>query len=190
MDWNSILNWKLLVGSHSFPGPDGGTCINEAAVVVAGFRYRKVECFEDLPRCFSKVLASWAMLINDTTDLDEERAKLLPYVTRLAGSADTLAVEKQRAILIYEGIIKAEKSLALSTAAWCQLGTLAEIKRSRSIADLADLVTHQTRLALTETKLRLLDEAFAIGKQAEPIEVALIKERVEAAKVMERANVV
>jgi hypothetical protein len=22
MDWNNILNWKLLVGSHEFPGPN------------------------------------------------------------------------------------------------------------------------------------------------------------------------
>jgi len=27
-----ILNWKLKQGSHVFPGKDGGTCINEAAV--------------------------------------------------------------------------------------------------------------------------------------------------------------
>jgi hypothetical protein len=29
--FNTILNWKLPEGSHDFPGPDGGTCINEAA---------------------------------------------------------------------------------------------------------------------------------------------------------------
>jgi hypothetical protein len=34
--FNHILNWKLLVGSHEFPGKDGGTCINEAAVIAAG----------------------------------------------------------------------------------------------------------------------------------------------------------
>jgi hypothetical protein len=35
--FETILNWKLLDGSHDFPGPDGGTCINEAAIVAAGF---------------------------------------------------------------------------------------------------------------------------------------------------------
>ncbi len=30
--FDHILNWRLLPGSHAFPGPDGGTCINEAAV--------------------------------------------------------------------------------------------------------------------------------------------------------------
>ena len=35
--FDHILNWKLKAGSHQFPGPDGGTCINEAALVAAGF---------------------------------------------------------------------------------------------------------------------------------------------------------
>lgn len=38
----SMENWKLLSGSHTFPGPEGGTCINEAAIVAAGFPYREV----------------------------------------------------------------------------------------------------------------------------------------------------
>ena len=36
-EFDHILNWKLLGGSHVFPGTDGGTCINEAAIVAAGF---------------------------------------------------------------------------------------------------------------------------------------------------------
>ena len=34
--FDHILNWKLKAGSHPFPGKDGGTCINEAALVAAG----------------------------------------------------------------------------------------------------------------------------------------------------------
>ena len=30
--FDHILNWKLKEGSHPFPGKDGGTCINEAAM--------------------------------------------------------------------------------------------------------------------------------------------------------------
>ena len=33
--FDHILNWRLLRGSHEFPGKDGGTCINEAAVIAA-----------------------------------------------------------------------------------------------------------------------------------------------------------
>ncbi len=40
--FDHLLNWTLQKGSHQFPGPDGGTCINEAAVVAAGFPYRRV----------------------------------------------------------------------------------------------------------------------------------------------------
>jgi hypothetical protein len=40
--FDHILNWTLKKGSHPFPGPDGGTCINEAALVAAGFEYEPI----------------------------------------------------------------------------------------------------------------------------------------------------
>ena len=40
--FDHILNWKLQPGSHPFPGKEGGTCINEAAIVAAGFEYQPV----------------------------------------------------------------------------------------------------------------------------------------------------
>ena len=53
-DFDHILNWKLKAGSHPFPGKDGGTCINEGALVAAGFEYRPVRRVEDMPKCFSR----------------------------------------------------------------------------------------------------------------------------------------
>ena len=59
-DFDHILNWKLLRGSHDFPGPKGGTCINEAAVVACGLPYQRIGSVEgnaelllapDLPAC-------------------------------------------------------------------------------------------------------------------------------------------
>ena len=38
--FDHILHWKLTHGSHPFPGKNGGTCINEAAIVAAGFEYQ------------------------------------------------------------------------------------------------------------------------------------------------------
>jgi len=97
-DFNPILHWKLLAGSHEFPGPDGGTCINEAAIVAAGFAYREVGSVEDCPPCFSRPLAAYALSLNDRIDNDElRRALLMPFVTRLAGSADCDEVENRRA---------------------------------------------------------------------------------------------
>ena len=63
--FDHILNWTLKAGSHWFPGPDGGTCINEAALVAAGFEYRRVRTVEDMPECFSRPICRYAMHLND-----------------------------------------------------------------------------------------------------------------------------
>jgi len=96
--FDHILNWKLQPGSHPFPGRDGGTCINEAAIVAAGFEYQPVRRVEDMPDCFSRPICKLAMQLNDYAS-DAERQRLLPFVTRLA-CADTPAVEAQRTAYI------------------------------------------------------------------------------------------
>jgi hypothetical protein len=97
-DFDHILNWKLKAGSHPFPGPDGGTCINEAALVACGFEYRAVSTVHSMPGCFSRPICTLAMQLNDAAS-DAERQRLMPFVTRLA-CADTREVERQRAALI------------------------------------------------------------------------------------------
>src|SRR5918995_590978 len=92
--FDTILNWKLKRGSHKFPGPDGGTCINEAAIVAAGFPYQSVHFVEMMPACFSRPICRLAMHLNDLAT-DEQRQQLLPFVARLA-CADTAKVERER----------------------------------------------------------------------------------------------
>jgi hypothetical protein len=92
--FDHILNWKLKQGSHPFPGKDGGTCINEAAIVAAGFPYQPVRSVEDMPACFSRPICRLAMQLNDEAS-NEERQHLLSFVSRLA-CADTLKVEQER----------------------------------------------------------------------------------------------
>jgi hypothetical protein len=96
--FDHILNWRLKPGSHKFPGPDGGTCINEAAIVAAGFPYRPVRCVEEMPACFSRPICRLAMRLNDEAT-DKQRQRLLPFVTRLA-CADTEQVEWEREAFI------------------------------------------------------------------------------------------
>src|SRR3712207_5967822 len=96
--FDHILNWTLKVGSHPFPGKDGGTCINEAAIVAAGFEYQPVRRVEDIPECFSRPICRLAMRLNDEAT-DKERQRLLPFVTRLA-CADAPEVERERATYI------------------------------------------------------------------------------------------
>src|SRR5918997_4237325 len=92
--FDHILNWKLKRGSHTFPGTDGGPCINEAAIVAAGFPYQPVRSVQDMPACFSRPICTLAMYLNDWSS-DEERQQLLPFVTRLA-CADTAEIERER----------------------------------------------------------------------------------------------
>jgi len=96
--FSHILNWRLQHGSHTFPGQDGGTCINEAAIVAAGFPYQPVRSAENMPDCFSRPICRLAMQLNDQAS-DAERQLLLPFVTRLA-CADTAKVEWEREVYI------------------------------------------------------------------------------------------
>src|SRR3954454_23827654 len=96
--FDHILNWTLKAGSHPFPGKDGGTCINEAALVAAGFEYRPICRVREMPECFSRPICRFAMWLNDMAS-DTERQRLLPFVTRLA-CADTLTVECIRELYI------------------------------------------------------------------------------------------
>ena len=96
--FDHILNWKLKRGSHQFPGKDGGTCINEAALIAAGFEYRPIHDASQMPGCFSCPICHFAMMLNDRAS-DGERQLLLPFVTRLA-CADRPEVERERAAYI------------------------------------------------------------------------------------------
>jgi hypothetical protein len=97
--FHHLLHWKLLQGSHRFPGPDGGTCINEAALIAAGFAYKPIRCATDMPDCFSRPICQFAMKLNDHAN-DQDRQRLLPFVTRLA-CADTREIERARATYIW-----------------------------------------------------------------------------------------
>ena len=108
--FDHILNWKLKQGSHRFPGPDGGTCINEAALVAAGFPYKPIAHVSQLPRCFSRPICQLAMWLNDMAS-DEDRQLLLPYVTRLA-CADTWEIERQRETYIRSQMPRGTLSIA------------------------------------------------------------------------------
>lgn len=110
--FGSMLTWKLKHGSHEFPGPDGGTCINEAAIVAAGFPYRSVQSADDCPPCFSHPISSYTIALNDIMPMSARQKLIMPFVLRLAGTADTEIVETQREAYISE----ATKTLILPIA--------------------------------------------------------------------------
>lgn len=101
------LNWNLLNGSHEFPGPDGGTCINEAAIIARGFEYKVVRTSDDFPPCFSKVIGQFALCLNDAIlDEDTRNRVLMPFVVRLAGTKDRVTVERRRARFMMEKMFR------------------------------------------------------------------------------------
>lgn len=182
---SDALQWKLLRHSHDFPGPDGGTCINEAAMVVAGLAYRRVSVLEDIPKCFSPVLATYAMRLNDDMP-DDQRQKLIPFVPRLAGSRDRLEVEFTRAMLIINRTraeITRDAQQLLPPLSWYPTYQHLDVL-IRTVAHAAIVTAGASCLAPRhwDTAISILGNAFMIGKQAEPIELSLIIERAEQAK--------
>lgn len=189
MDWNPILNWRLLAFSHDFPGPDGGTCIAEVAIVAAGFEYRSVSSAIDLPPCFSLPIGQFFIGINDLMPDDLRQELLMPYVERLAGTADTWDVEIQRVRYL---MAAAEKWAAVTTAvsAWAtkeevaaSLAHAAARAAALGAAVAAERAGEEAYGAFWKTEvIPVCDGLLAIGNQAEPVEHALIVQRTEAIK--------
>lgn len=175
-----LCQWELKKGSHDWPGPDGGTCINEAALVVAGFEYCAIEDISDFPPCFSRVLGWYLLLLNDNFD-DANRQKLKRFILRLAGSADNDCIECERFELIkkrlrsilgpvpqYTGLHATDYAIAVS------LGAVLLSPRTNKYAD---------------GLIAVAEDAFAIGKQAEPLDEALVQERIAKAKALAKEKV-
>jgi hypothetical protein len=171
--FDPILHWRLKRGSHAFPGPDGGTCINEAAIVAAGFPYQRVTTPADMPACFSRPICGLAMVLNDEADNDE-RQRLLPFVTRLA-CADTLEFEQARAKYInqhmeWTGPCPGPAELALYTIASTILLAIPRLS------------------AGFDKGLKVLEGALAIGRQAHPFPAEEVQARFKAARPEEASK--
>jgi hypothetical protein len=136
-DFGRILNWKILRGSHEFPGPDGGTCVNEAAIIAAGYPYTPVRRIDDCPTSFSRPLALYAMCLNEIVLSDDLRQELLmPFVTRLAGSADTLETDMERVALILRRTVA-----EILPEAFERAGRTREARRCRSVTTIQEAIT-------------------------------------------------
>src|SRR5262249_42436162 len=164
--FHRMLDWKLLRGSHEFPGPDGGTCINEAAIVAAGYPYRAVYCVKDLPASFSRPIAMLALCLNDTLEDDLRQELLMPFVTRLAGSADSPKPGMTRAELTLQRTVSEILAPALTRAG---LADVAE--RCRAVRTPTELVEIARRMrdcagsGLPQSLLSALEHAADAGRQ-------------------------
>ena len=94
--------YKLSRGSHAPDDPNEDVCLVEAAIIAAGFERRKLNSLDDCPSCFSRVLARYAIELNDAMPDDLRNELLVPFVTRLAGTAASKDIEDARQRFIDE----------------------------------------------------------------------------------------
>jgi hypothetical protein len=169
--FDHILNWKLRRGSHQFPGQDGGTCINEAAVVAAGYQYRPINSVEDMPRCFSRPICGFAMHLNDLAS-DSERQQLLPFVTRLA-CGDEPEIEREREAFIVarnRGRLTFQQRLEILEGALA-IGRKADTLEADEVKTRMEDVRSRstTATAIPDTPLSAkIKSWFSISKEVEP----------------------
>ena len=168
--FDHILNWTLKKGSHPFPGPDGGTCINEAALIAAGFAYRPIAIVQQMPSCFSRPICQFAMWLNDIAS-DEKRQLLLPYVTRLA-CADTPEIERQREAYIQAemryGRLSMEKGIEILEGALA-IGRQAEpLTPGTTQARMEAVKKASTTTSVSDSPLFVKVEPWAVKKVLEP----------------------
>jgi hypothetical protein len=188
---HALLDWRLLRGSHKFPGPAGGTCILEAAVVVAGMPYVPIANYGQTPTGFSPMISEYLMRLNDFLP-DEPRQQLIRFVPRLAGSADIETVEQRRVSYIVaetrKRVLPIARRLGWSKGAplatqWWQRVEWAAVVAGWPLARTGELAaTQEEAAAVMKHLLGIIDGALRLGQQAEPIEPLLALARLESVR--------
>lgn len=179
-----LLDWQLLKGSHAWPGSAGGTCINEAAIVVAGFDYKEVAGVEDLPASFSRELGMLLLCLNDALS-DRRRQKLKRFVLRLPGSKDRADVEGERLRSILTGVEELFAQYRVASADIPALHAEGEIDRvsfAQRMGSLIATMSAHRPSAFLDAALDIVERAFDIGRKSAVIDGALVGLRLATAR--------
>ena len=116
----------LKAGAH--PSPDLGACVMEAVSYVAG------EPWSDHPQCCCPVIAAFLRAWNDGLPDDERDALLRPLIPRLVGTRATPDVERRRALLVIDWVVREY------TPAWLRLaGLTAQADALAGLPEVTDL---------------------------------------------------
>ena len=101
---------SLTEGAHK---PDSEFCIMEAVAWVAG------EPWTDSPQCTCPVISAFLRSWNDSLPSDADRDRLLkPLIPRVIGTRSTKPVEKRRALMAADWLVR------VHTPAWLRLAGL------------------------------------------------------------------
>jgi hypothetical protein len=93
-DVRKLGKFTLSPGAHE--ENDHRRCLMEAAIIAAGFKHRKVSRIDSCPPCFSPVFAGYGIMLNDAMPNCLRDELLMPFIVRMADTADTQEVEEAR----------------------------------------------------------------------------------------------
>jgi hypothetical protein len=95
-----VMNWPLKHGSHA-PNLQGNLCAMEAVAYIAG------EPWADHPACACPAITTFMVLWNDALPTDADRDRLLkPLIPSLVGTRADPAIEKRRAFLVLDWLVR------------------------------------------------------------------------------------
>ena len=159
----------LSSGSHI--SPEEGACVMEAVAYIAG------EPWSDHPTCACPVITTFLISWNDALPDDERDALLRPLIPRVVGTRATATVERRRALIAADWLMR------VHTPAWLRLAKLdahaAALEALPEITDLAQFPSLMPALvaardvaaaaagaaagaSLAPTRLRLQQSALAL----------------------------
>src|SRR5438045_9708775 len=97
IDFQQLANFRLARGSHKQPNKGGNICVNEAAVIAAGFQHREIRDVSCLPDCFSRPVSEYAIYLHAFMVHRVRHEPLAPAVTRRPGTSDSPWIDGERA---------------------------------------------------------------------------------------------
>jgi hypothetical protein len=138
-DFQKLAKFRLARGSHKQPNKDGNICVNEAAVIAAGFEYRAVKDVSCLPNCFSRPVSDYAIYLNDLMSHRVRNEILMPFVTRLSGTSDSPWIEAERAAFI---VIETARRIAAAEydEIWHKPAVAAKCRTVRSVQQVSSVM--------------------------------------------------
>jgi hypothetical protein len=147
----TVLDLDALVldkGNHK--NPADGMCVMEAVSLMAG------EGFTDAPSCASPVLRAFLISWNDSLP-DDERQELKRYIPRLIGTAGSPELEKKRAWMATDWLVRVQ------APAWLRLAGLTD--QADLLAGMAE-VTPETVPSIKAPLEAVRKDAVAAGAAA------------------------
>jgi hypothetical protein len=119
-----------------------------------------VQSIDDCPASFSRPMALFALCLNDMLDDDVRQELLMPFVTRLGGSADTPEIELKRAELILRRTAADVLAPALARAGFPELAERCRSFKTRNeLIDVARALRGDARSSVHPLLIAACDSA-------------------------------